>query len=386
MPTDTLTPNKSADAAILVGQRPDGTFGVVALDADGNVRTVDGSGVDMPFVTAVPALGTPGLAIYVVDGLIATESRDKVMEDPATGAGGFPVRVIPDGLVYASIDMIARAIGAQPTANALSVSQATDATFAVAAAELPLPAGAALESGGNLAAVAANTARIPPIGQALAAGSTPVVLPAAQQASLAPPTTAAAPGATRLSDGSAFYKATTPADTQPVSAVSLPLPTGASTAAGVVEVRDRLPYALGQQLAAASLPVVLPALQAAAIAQEATLQALLARFMPTDTPSYAPATSLASGIIKASAGTLWTIYALSNVAIDLWLMTFNTTTVPANGTSPVDVVQVARENNGQAFIDTVKVHTTGIVWAASTTRETLTLHGGTPFLIRARYQ
>ncbi len=44
-------------------------------------------------------------------------------------------------------------------------------------------------------------------------------------------TTAAAPFSTRLSDGTAFYKATTPADTQPVSAASLPLPTGAATAA-----------------------------------------------------------------------------------------------------------------------------------------------------------
>ncbi|WP_448510960.1 beta strand repeat-containing protein [Immundisolibacter sp.] len=44
-------------------------------------------------------------------------------------------------------------------------------------------------------------------------------------------TTAAAPHATRLTDGTAFYKATTPADTQPISAASLPLPTGASTSA-----------------------------------------------------------------------------------------------------------------------------------------------------------
>lgn len=44
-------------------------------------------------------------------------------------------------------------------------------------------------------------------------------------------TTAAAPFATRLTDGTAFYKATTPADTQPISAASLPLPTGAATSA-----------------------------------------------------------------------------------------------------------------------------------------------------------
>ena len=42
---------------------------------------------------------------------------------------------------------------------------------------------------------------------------------------------AASPHAARLTDGAAFYKATTPADTQPVSAAALPLPTGASTEA-----------------------------------------------------------------------------------------------------------------------------------------------------------
>jgi hypothetical protein len=43
-------------------------------------------------------------------------------------------------------------------------------------------------------------------------------------------TTAAAPASVRLSDGSAFYKGTTPADTQPISASSLPLPSGAAIA------------------------------------------------------------------------------------------------------------------------------------------------------------
>lgn len=42
-------------------------------------------------------------------------------------------------------------------------------------------------------------------------------------------TTAGSPSSVRLSDGSSFYKATTPSDTQPISASSLPLPTGAAT-------------------------------------------------------------------------------------------------------------------------------------------------------------
>ena len=45
----------------------------------------------------------------------------------------------------------------------------------------------ALESGGNLAAIKAKTDNIPALGQALAAGSVPVVLPAAQITTLTPP-------------------------------------------------------------------------------------------------------------------------------------------------------------------------------------------------------
>lgn len=80
-------------------------------------------------------------------------------------------------------------------------------TQPVSAVSLPLPTGAATET--TLAAI--NT-KIP-------------ASPSAEH------TTAASPNASRLSDGTSFYKATTPSDTQPISAASLPLPTGASTSA-----------------------------------------------------------------------------------------------------------------------------------------------------------
>jgi hypothetical protein len=59
-------------------------------------------------------------------------------------------------------------------------------TQPVSAAALPLPAGAATETG-HLAAIDTATARIPAQGQALAAASTPVVLTAAQVTTLTPP-------------------------------------------------------------------------------------------------------------------------------------------------------------------------------------------------------
>lgn len=69
----------------------------------------------------------------------------------------------------------------------------------------------ALESGGNLASINTKT---PALGQALAAASTPVVLPATQITALTPPT----------SVGVNNFPAT-----QPISAASLPLPSGAAT-------------------------------------------------------------------------------------------------------------------------------------------------------------
>jgi len=46
----------------------------------------------------------------------------------------------------------------------------------------------AVETGGNLASIKTNTDKIPALGQALATGSTPVVLTAAQLTTLTPPT------------------------------------------------------------------------------------------------------------------------------------------------------------------------------------------------------
>lgn len=89
-------------------------------------------------------------------------------------------------------------------------------------------------------------------------------------------TTAAAPSATRLSDGTAFYKATTPADTQPVSLAAVPLPTGASTEASLTSLisienasgirlssLDTKSPNLGQALMANSVPMVIASNQTA---------------------------------------------------------------------------------------------------------------------------
>ena len=70
-----------------------------------------------------------------------------------------------------------------------------------------LPTGAATEA--TLAGIKTGTDKIP-------------ATPASEHA------TAVSPHAARLTDGATFYKATTPSDTQPISAAALPLPAGAA--------------------------------------------------------------------------------------------------------------------------------------------------------------
>jgi hypothetical protein len=96
------------------------------------------------------------------------------------------------------------------SSNPIFVNFVAGATTAITAASLPLPTGAASEA--TLAGIKAGTDKIPSS-------------PATDR------TTAGGPSSVRLSDGSAFYKPTTPSDTQPISASSLPLPTGAATSA-----------------------------------------------------------------------------------------------------------------------------------------------------------
>lgn len=148
--------------------------------------------------------------------------------------------------------------GTYVNGSTVAVVGLNGAAVAVSAASLPLPSGAATES--TVAGIKTGTDRIPAQGQALAAASLPVVLTAAQLATLTPPgaiagfaleagnlaiiktntdkiptspatdrATAGSPAAARLSDGAGFYKATTPSDTQPISAAALPLPSGAAT-------------------------------------------------------------------------------------------------------------------------------------------------------------
>lgn len=150
-------------------------------------------------------------------------------------------------------------------ANPVRVDPTGTTTQPVSATTLPLPTGAAtsaLQTSGN-ASLSSMDAKTPALGQALMAVSTPVVIAsdqsavpvsaaslplpagAATEATLSAINTkipaspaqehvaAASPHAVRLTDGAAFYKATTPSDTQPVSGtVTANAGTGTFTVAG----------------------------------------------------------------------------------------------------------------------------------------------------------
>jgi hypothetical protein len=87
-------------------------------------------------------------------------------------------------------------------------------TQPVSAASLPLPSGAATSANQSTTNTKLDTLISATDGVEASLSSIDTKLPASPATDR---TTAAAPFATRLSDGSSFYKATTPSDTQPIS-------------------------------------------------------------------------------------------------------------------------------------------------------------------------
>jgi hypothetical protein len=148
--------------------------------------------------------------------------------------------------------------GTPVVSGSVTVTQATGTNLHTVVDSSALPTGAAtssLQTTGNtsLSTIVTNTGNIPAQGQALAAGSLPVVLPAAQITTLTPPTSVTVTQAT----GTNLHTAVD----------SSALPTGASTSAlqttgntSLSSIDGKTP-SLGQALSAASVPVVLPAAQ-----------------------------------------------------------------------------------------------------------------------------
>jgi hypothetical protein len=299
-------------------------------------------------------------------GSVLTKKSDGTTGWAASVGGG------SSGGATALVDGTDLTTAATVTASHALKVDGSGATQPVSVASLPLPAGAATSAGQTVGNTSLSSidAKTPTLGQASAAASVPVVLPAAQLATLTPPSsvgvnnfpatqavsvaalplpagasteatlsalngkvTAVNTGAVVVSSSAlptgasteatlALIKAKTdnldvllstrtkPADAQTVSgtvtanagtgtmavsAASLPLPTGASTSArqdtgntSLASVDAKTP-ALGQALAASSVPVVLTAAQLATLTPVSTVAV-----------SNFPATQPVSGTVSVS--------------------------------------------------------------------------------------
>lgn len=184
----------------------------------------------------------------------------------------------------------------QPVSGTVAVTQSTSpwvvdgsgVTQPVSAASLPLPTGAstsALQTTGNSSLSSLDT-KLPSQGQAVMAASTPVVIASNQttlpiSAATLPLPTGAATSANQTTANASLSsidsKLTSPLAvtgtffqaTQPVSAATLPLPSGASTSANQTTANaslssiDTKTLAAGQAAMAASSPVVIASNQSA---------------------------------------------------------------------------------------------------------------------------
>lgn len=243
---------------ILLGQKPDGvSYDPIKLDADGNIKVT--TGLSQPTTptdtqpvsetnsaaikTAVEALddivksegeahtsgekGVLALAVRNDAGLplaldgqttpISTNENGEVLADARQGpaaaiAGAWPVKVT-DGVETLEI-----------TAAGAAKVDGSGVTQPISAASLPLPAGAATASAQATQQTSLNAIR----------DRADFPLPAAQVSTLTPQTNALTDAqlrATPVPVSTGLVQPTTPIDTQPISAATLPLPSGAATAA-----------------------------------------------------------------------------------------------------------------------------------------------------------
>ena len=229
---------------------------------------------------------------------------------PPTAAGSLPAGAATAAnqvLEIADLDAI--------KASTASIDTKLSNPLPVSAASLPLPSGASTSANQATANTSLSSidGKTPALGQALAASSVPVVLTAAQLSTLTPLSSVSVSNFPGTQPISGTVTANAGSGTFAISAATLPLPTGAATAANQTTANTSLSSidtktpALGQALAAASVPVVLTA------AQLSTLTPL--------------SSVTVSGTVTANAGTNLNTSLLaldSTVAKDASLTTLNT--------------------------------------------------------------
>lgn len=259
---DKFDPKPLLDAYKELGKKLDDIDIGVRMKPSGNTKIVNPAEVSDPIVEAIEAIPGGGGTQYNegdgyasgnkvtmagvyrqdTDGAISGDGDMTIMQTDANGYLKANVKssALPTGAstsakqdtiighvdgIEGSVDGIEALIGTSNT-SLNNIDQNTNGieTLLVAIASYvdgleDNTAALALESGGNLASVKTNTDKIPSQGQALAAASTPVVLPAAQITAITPP--AAITGyatASNQTDKSQFTKITDGTDTALVTA------------------------------------------------------------------------------------------------------------------------------------------------------------------------
>lgn len=339
---------------------------------------------------------------------------------PALVAGKMPVDVVISSVSVSNFP------STQPVSGSISVSNfpATGLTDTqLRAAPVPISGNVSISGGGDASAanqllgnvsLSSIDNKTPALGQALAGASTPVVLPAAQITALTPLSSVSVSNFPVIQPVSGTVTATGPLTdtqlratavpvsgpltdtqlrasavpvsgtffqgTQPVSASTLPLPAGAATSAlqttgntSVGSIDAKTP-ALGQALAAASVPVVLTAAQMTTLTPLSSVSVSNFPASQTVTGTFFQATqpvSLASAPTTPVTGTFWqTTQPVSGPLTDTQLRASAvpvtgtvTTTNTANGSTGLAVPTVATMVGGSdgTNLKALKVSSAGVL-------------------------
>lgn len=273
-------------------------------------------------------------------------------------------------------------------------------------------AGAATEA--TLALIKAKTDNIPAQGQALAAASMPVVLPAAQITTLTPPAAisgfATETTLTSIKDTAGIKKITdalpagtnllgkTGIDQVTANANEVVTKTGSVTAATLTAETTKV---IGTINVAAAQTIAVT--NAGTFATQATLQTganaigklaansgvdigdvdVLSTTFPTpvSTATYSPTSFQNLGAnatlnVKASAGNVYSLYCNNENAAERFIQLHNTATTPAGAATPLFTFRIPEAGDvliGTDFFTNAGAHfTTGIAFAFSTTKDTYT--------------